>query len=68
MCEPAFSTPSRDPGALEYTRWRHIDMTADEVDAMASQGATRLVVGPGSTDPAGMRSEVSSFARRLRLG
>jgi probable F420-dependent oxidoreductase len=58
----------RDPGELEYTRWGHIDMTADEVDATAAQGVTRLVVGPGSTDLAGMRSEMSSFARRLSLG
>lgn len=58
----------RDPAALEYTRWGNIDMAADEVDAMAGQGVTRLVVGPGSTDLAGMRSELSSFALRLGLG
>lgn len=58
----------RDPAALEYTRWGQIDMTADEVEARASQGVTRLVVGPGSTDPAEMRAEISSFAHRLGLG
>jgi alkanesulfonate monooxygenase SsuD/methylene tetrahydromethanopterin reductase-like flavin-dependent oxidoreductase (luciferase family) len=58
----------RDSGALEYTRWGNIDMTVDEVDAMASGGVTRLVVGPGSKDLAGMRSEMSSLARRMRLG
>ena len=28
----------RDPAALGYTRWGQIDMTADEVNARASQG------------------------------
>lgn len=58
----------RDPAALEYTRWGQIDMTADEVQARAGQGVTRLVVSPSSTEPAGMRAEISSFAHRLGLG
>jgi len=58
----------RDPEALEYTRWGQIDMTADEVQARASQGVTRLVVGPSSTDLAGMQAEMSSFAQRMGLG
>jgi probable F420-dependent oxidoreductase len=57
----------RDPAALEYTRWGQIDMTADEVQAQASQGVTRLVVGPSSTELTGIRAEISSFARRLGL-
>lgn len=58
----------RDPAALEYTRWGQIDMTADEVQALASQGVTRLVVSPSSTDLAGMQAEMSALARRLGLG
>ena len=58
----------RDPAALEYTRWGQIDMTADEVQARASQGVTRLVISPSSTEPAGLQAEVSSFARRMGLG
>jgi len=58
----------RDPAALEYTRWGQIDMTADEVQARASQGVTRLVVGPRSTELAGLQAELSSFAHRLALG
>ena len=58
----------RDPAALEYTRWGQIDMTADEVTARASQGVTRLVVSPGSTEPAAMQAEISSFAHRMGLG
>jgi hypothetical protein len=57
----------RDPAALAYTRWGQIDMTADEVRARASQGVTRLVVGPNSTELTGMRAEMSSFARRMGL-
>jgi probable F420-dependent oxidoreductase len=58
----------RDPAALEYTRWGQIDMTADEIQARASQGVTRLVVSPSSTELAGMQAELSSFAHRLGLG
>ena len=57
----------RNPEALEYTRWGQIDMTAEDVAARASQGVTRLVVGPSSTERAGMRDEIASFARRLGL-
>jgi alkanesulfonate monooxygenase SsuD/methylene tetrahydromethanopterin reductase-like flavin-dependent oxidoreductase (luciferase family) len=58
----------RDSAGLEYTRWGQIDMSADEVRARASQGVTRLVVSPGSTEIAGMRAEISAFARRVGLG
>jgi len=58
----------RDPAALEYTRWGQIDMTADDVQARASQGVTRLVVNPSATELAGMQAEISAFARRLGLG
>jgi probable F420-dependent oxidoreductase len=57
----------RDPAALEYTRWGQIDITPEEVRTRANEGVTRLVVGPGSTDLAGMRDEISSFARRLGM-
>ena len=57
----------RDPGALEYTRWGSIDMTADDVAAHAANGTTRLVVPPASADEAGQREEISAFADRLRL-
>jgi hypothetical protein len=58
----------RDPAAPEYTRWGQIDMTADEVQARASQGVAWLVVSPSSTELAGMQAEVSSYAHRLGLG
>jgi hypothetical protein len=42
-------------------------MTADDVQTQVKQGVTRLVVGPSSTDLAGMQSEIASFAHRVRL-
>jgi probable F420-dependent oxidoreductase len=57
----------RDPAALEYTRWGQIDMTTSDVEARASQGVTRLVVSPSSTELEGMRDEISSFGRRVGL-
>ena len=57
----------RNPGALEYTRWGSIDMTADDVAAHAANGTTRLAVPPASADEAGQREEISAFADRLKL-
>jgi probable F420-dependent oxidoreductase len=57
----------RDPAVLEYTRWGQIDMTADDVQAQASHGVTRLIVSPSSAELTGMRAEISSFASRMGL-
>jgi probable F420-dependent oxidoreductase len=58
----------RDPAGLEYTRWGSIDMSADDVDAHAANGTTRLVVGATSLDLHEQRDEISAFAERLKLG
>ena len=55
----------RDPEALEYTRWGSVDMTPADVEARASEGITRLVIGPSSADPAEQRAELSAFATRM---
>ena len=57
----------RDPDALEYTRWGSIDMTAADVEAFASSGTTRLVMGVSSADPDEQQAEISAFAERLGL-
>jgi alkanesulfonate monooxygenase SsuD/methylene tetrahydromethanopterin reductase-like flavin-dependent oxidoreductase (luciferase family) len=57
----------RDPGALEYTRWGSIDMSTGDVEAHASNGTTRLVLGVTSADLDGQRAEISAFADRLKL-
>src|SRR5215510_6765617 len=64
----AAADAGRDPDALEYTRWGSIDMSAADVQAHASNGTTRLVVGPTAPDPHGQREEISAFANRLKLG
>ena len=58
----------RDPDALEYTRWGAIDATESQVEALAEQGVTRLVVSATSADPAEQRDQLSAFAQRFGLG
>jgi probable F420-dependent oxidoreductase len=57
----------RDPDALEYTRWGSIDMTAEDVADHASNGTTRLVVGPASLDVREQCDQITAFADRLGL-
>ncbi len=57
----------RDPSLLEYTRFGQIDLGPDEVKQQADRGVTRLIVGPGATDEAGMLREIAEFAERLGL-
>jgi probable F420-dependent oxidoreductase len=63
----AAAEAGRDPGAIEYTRWSSIDITAEEVEAHADQGVTRLVVSPASTDLNERREQMSEFADRHKL-
>ncbi|MGW4642488.1 LLM class F420-dependent oxidoreductase [Sphaerisporangium sp. NPDC004334] len=57
----------RDPGALEYTRWGSIDMTAAQVEALTAEGVTRVVVNPTAADPDRRHEELSAFAERFSL-
>jgi probable F420-dependent oxidoreductase len=57
----------RDADLLEYTRWGSIDMNEADVEKFASQGVTRLIVGPAQIDLDGQRQEISAFAERLVL-
>jgi alkanesulfonate monooxygenase SsuD/methylene tetrahydromethanopterin reductase-like flavin-dependent oxidoreductase (luciferase family) len=57
----------RDPDTLEYTRWGSIDMSADDVEAHAARGTTRLIVSPASADPSEQRDQLSALAARLSL-
>jgi probable F420-dependent oxidoreductase len=68
LMRTAAAEAGRDPDALEYTRWGAIDMTAADVESLARQGTTRLVVNTSSPDPAQQRTEISAFADRLKLG
>jgi probable F420-dependent oxidoreductase len=58
----------RSPEALEYTRWGSIDMSAEQVEALAAQGVTRLVVNPTAPDLDRQRDQMSAFAQRFARG
>jgi len=64
----AAAAAGRDAGALEYTRWGAIDMSAADIDARAGLGVTRLVVGVSAAGLDEQREEMSAFARRHGLG
>jgi probable F420-dependent oxidoreductase len=57
----------RDPEALEYTRWGSIDMSTENVEALAAEGVTRIVVSATATEPSQQRDEMSTFAQRFAL-
>jgi probable F420-dependent oxidoreductase len=57
----------RDADALECTRWGSIDMSDDDVEALAAAGTTRVVVSATGIDPQAQREEISAFAERLKL-
>ncbi|OUC87831.1 TIGR03619 family F420-dependent LLM class oxidoreductase [Streptosporangium minutum] len=57
----------RDPETLEYTRSGSIDMTIDQVEALAAQGVTRIVVSATATESDRQHEEMSAFAQRFAL-
>ncbi|MDA0631934.1 TIGR03619 family F420-dependent LLM class oxidoreductase [Nonomuraea sp. MCN248] len=67
LARAAAVAAGRDPGALEYTRWGSIDMSAERVDTFAAQGVTRIVVSPAATEPERQRDEMSAFAETFAL-
>lgn len=42
-------------------------MTIDQVEALAAEGVTRIVVGVTATEPDQQREEMSAFAERFAL-
>jgi probable F420-dependent oxidoreductase len=57
----------RDPGAVQYTRWGSLGMSTKDVDALAAEGVTRIVVTPSAAEPARALEEMSAFAERFAL-
>ncbi len=57
----------RDAEALEYTRWGAIDLSTEDVEGLAGEGVTRIVVSPATGDPERQRGEMSAFAERFAL-
>jgi probable F420-dependent oxidoreductase len=57
----------RDADRLELSRWGSIEMSEEDVEALAAAGAARVVVSATSADPQAQREEISAFAERLKL-
>ena len=57
----------RDADRLEVTRWGSIEMTEDDVEALAAAGTTRVVVSATDADPQAQREEISAFGERFKL-
>ncbi|MGK3206328.1 TIGR03619 family F420-dependent LLM class oxidoreductase [Amycolatopsis sp. MEPSY49] len=57
----------RDPDALQYTRWGSLGMSEVDVEHLANEGVTRLVVSPTTADPVAQREELAAFAERFAL-
>lgn len=57
----------RSADTLEYTRWGSIDISPDEVEELAEQGVTRIVVSATATEPDRQRDQMSAFAQRFAL-
>jgi probable F420-dependent oxidoreductase len=57
----------RDPDALQYTRWGSLDLSEEDVEALAEQGVSRIVVSPTTADPARQHDEMAAFAERFGL-
>ena len=57
----------RDATALEYTRWESLGISAADVEDLARQGVTRVVVPAASPDLDEQLEEMSAFAARLGL-
>ncbi|GAA1008861.1 LLM class F420-dependent oxidoreductase [Acrocarpospora pleiomorpha] len=67
LARSAAAEAGRDPESLEYTRWGAIDMGEEDVERLAAQGVTRIVVSPAAVEPDAQRDELSAFAKRFAL-
>ncbi|MFQ6398320.1 LLM class F420-dependent oxidoreductase [Nocardia sp. KC 131] len=55
----------RDPGALEYTRWGSIDISAEQLQEFTDHGVARVVVNLTTADPGRQHDQMSEFAERF---
>ncbi|MGW5740146.1 TIGR03619 family F420-dependent LLM class oxidoreductase [Amycolatopsis sp. NPDC003861] len=58
---------ARNPETIEYTRWGALDMSTEDVEELARQGVSRIVVTPGTAEPGPRREEMAAFAERFGL-
>ncbi len=67
LARSAAADAGRDPDALQYTRWGSLGMSEVDVEHLADEGVTRLVVSPTTADPVAQREELAAFAERFAL-
>jgi probable F420-dependent oxidoreductase len=67
LAQSAAKEAGRGPDALQYTRWGSIGMSEVDVERLAREGVTRLVVSPTTADPVAQREEMATFAERFAL-
>jgi probable F420-dependent oxidoreductase len=60
VAREAAAEAGKDPNALEYTRWGSTSLTEQQVEALAGDGVTRVVI-------AGAEEELTAFADRFGL-
>lgn len=60
LARAAATAVGRDPNALEYTRWGSTSLTPKQVEALAAEGVTRVVVS-------GDEEDLAAFAERFGL-
>lgn len=57
----------RDPGALAYTRMGSPELTGDQVEQMAREGVTRIVVSAPAGEPDEQCEQLTDFAESFGL-
>jgi probable F420-dependent oxidoreductase len=60
LAHAAAAAAGRDPGTLEYTRWGSTSLTPEQVEALAAEGVTRIVLG-------GTDEDLTAFAERFGI-
>jgi probable F420-dependent oxidoreductase len=58
----------RDPGAIAYTRMGSLEMPVEQVERLAEQGVTRVLVGAPAGEPDEQVDQLTAFAERFGLG
>ena len=58
----------RDPDAIAYTRMGSLEMSAEQVERLAGEGVTRILVGAPTGEPDEQCAELTAFAERLGIG
>lgn len=68
LVRTAAEEAGRDADAIVYTRTGSLEMSAEQVESLALQGVTRIVVGLPAGEPEEQCAELTKFAERFGLG